>query len=341
MTTYRVAIIGLGRMGSTIDDEHPQNSPYSIAAACQSSERLQVIAGADIEAEKRTAFQTRWGVNEVYEDYEVMIRETAPDLVAICTRGHLHAEMAAKTAEAGIKMIYCEKAIACSMQEADAVLTAVQSSGSLFNTGVLRRYNARYHQARQLIEQGEIGEPQWAVHYAATNLLHGHIHSLDTLSFLLGDPKIESVWGELYPRDLQIVDNKLDEDPYGIYHIVFENGIEATSVHRGPWEFEILGTEGSLRVLNNGGDILLRKIGSDGGRNWQPVSVPEIDDARSPTVVCLEDLVEAYEANRPTLEGVEVSHHLTEACLAVTESHRLKQRVTLPLENRSLYVFHR
>ena len=147
--------------------------------------------------------------------------------------------------------------------------------------------------------------------------------------------------GELYPRDLQIIDNKLDEDPYGIYHVVFTNGVEATSVHRGPWEFEILGTEGSLRVLNNGDDILLRKIGADGGRNWQAVSVPDIDDSRSPTICCLEDLVEAYEAERPTLEGVVVSHHLTEACLAVAESHRLGQRVTLPIENRSLYVFHR
>ena len=49
MTSYRVAIIGLGRMGSTIDDEHPSNAPYSIAAACQASERLQVVAGADID----------------------------------------------------------------------------------------------------------------------------------------------------------------------------------------------------------------------------------------------------------------------------------------------------
>lgn len=341
MTTYRVAIIGLGRMGSTIDDEHPQLSPYSIAAACQASERLQVVAGADIDPDKRTAFQVRWDVNDLYEDYEMMIRQVESDLVAICTRGHLHAEMAVKTAEAGVKMIFCEKAIACSMQEADAVLTAVQSHKALFNTGVLRRYNDFYHQARRLIEAGEIGEPQWAVHYAATNLLHGHIHSLDTLSFLLGDPKIESVWGELYPRDLKIEQNHLAEDPYGIYHIVFSNGVEATSVHRGPWEFEILGTAGSLRILNNGTDILLRQAGDNAARTWQTVSVSAVETSRSPTVNCLEDLVEAYETGRPTLEGVEVSHHLTEACLAIAESHRLGQRITLPLENRSLYVFHR
>ena len=55
---------------------------------------------------------------------------------------------------------------------------------------------------RHAIAEGEIGEPRVAVHYAASSLMHGHIHSIDTLSFLLGDPKIEAVRGELLPRDI-------------------------------------------------------------------------------------------------------------------------------------------
>ena len=62
--TYRVAIIGLGRMGSTIDDEFPDRSPpYSVAASCKASDRLQVVTGADIDASKRAAFSERWGVD--------------------------------------------------------------------------------------------------------------------------------------------------------------------------------------------------------------------------------------------------------------------------------------
>ena len=87
-STYRVAIVGLGRMGSTIDDELPAGSPpYSVAAACRASERLEIIAGADTDPEKCTAFQERWGVDALYADYLEMIRQEEPDLVAICTRG--------------------------------------------------------------------------------------------------------------------------------------------------------------------------------------------------------------------------------------------------------------
>jgi predicted dehydrogenase len=338
--TYRVAIVGLGRMGSTIDDELPVGTPaYSIAAACHASQRLQVVAGADIDPAKREAFQTRWGVSALYADYLEMIRQEQPDLVAICTKGVLHAEMAVAVAEAGAPMIFCEKAIACSMQEADAVLAAVGSRKISFNTGVLRRFNRPYHIARQLIADGEIGEPRSAVHYAASNLLHGHIHSLDTLSFLLGDPKILSIWGELFPRDLAIENNRLDKDPNGIYQAVFANGVEATTIHAGTWEFEVIGTRGSISIRNNGVGLHLRKIKSEKDRSFVDAPAPTVE-AHSATQFCLEDLLDAYEHGRPTLGNIEVTHHLTEACLAVAESHRLRQRITLPLENRSLYVFH-
>ena len=339
--TYRVAIIGLGRMGSTIDDEFPDRSPpYSVAASCKASERLQVVAGADVDAAKRAAFADRWGVDALYEDYVEMIRQEEPDMVAVCTRGHLHAEMATRSAEEGVRLIFCEKAIACSMVEADGILKAVREGGSLFNSGVLRRFNLRYHQARDMIRQGEIGEPKAAVHYASTNLLHGHIHSIDTLSFLLDDPKVESIWGELNSIDHRIPDNRLDDDPYGIFQLTFAGGVAGASVPAGNWEFEVMGESGSVRIFDNGTDLQLRK--NDPGKTRVAVNVPvEPVPEHSATQYCLEDLVLAHEEGRQTLGPIEVAHHLTEVCLALAESHRQQKRICLPLENRSLYIFHR
>ncbi|MXX27706.1 MAG: Gfo/Idh/MocA family oxidoreductase [Caldilineaceae bacterium SB0668_bin_21] len=339
--TYRVAIIGLGRMGSTIDDEFPDRSPpYSVAASCNASQRLQVVTGADIDASKRAAFSERWGVDALYEDYVEMIRKEDPDMVAVCTRGHLHAEMATRSAEEGVKLIFCEKAIACSMEEADGILKAVQEKGALFNSGVLRRFNLRYHQARDLIRNGEIGEPKAAIHYASTNLLHGHIHSIDTLSFLLDDPKVESIWGELNTIDHRIPDNRLEDDPYGIFQLTFANGIAATSVPAGNWEFEVMGDGGSVRVFDNGTSLQLRMNQAGKSRIAADVPVEPVPE-HSATQYCLEDLVLAHEEGRQTLGPVEVAHHLTEVCLALAESHRQEKRINLPLENRSLYIFHR
>ena len=85
MQTYRVGIIGLGRMGSTIDDEGHNPLPYSVASAARASDRLDLVAGCDLNADRREAFRQRWGVDRLYEDFREMITAERPDLVAVCT----------------------------------------------------------------------------------------------------------------------------------------------------------------------------------------------------------------------------------------------------------------
>jgi predicted dehydrogenase len=359
MKTYRVGIVGLGRMGSTIDDEKHAVKPYSIAACCQEMDRLELVAGADLESGKREAFSERWNVDAVYENYLEMVENEHLDLVAICTtasglfkpareapdasfRGDSHADLTVSLANAGVPMLYVEKAIASSVSRADDILEAIQSSKTVFNSGVLRRYNQHYRAVKAAIDAGEIGEPKVATHFAAASLMHGHIHSIDTLSFLLGDPKIASIRGELLPHDTVIENNHIASDPPATYQLMFENGVYATSVPAGQWEFEILGTEGSIRSLNNGLGIQLRKPGGTSGKRQMWVDAPiEYVTPISHVISCLEDTVDAYEEGRPTLGPVEVAHHVTEACIAVAESHRAGGGwMDLPLKDRDLYIFH-
>jgi predicted dehydrogenase len=239
-------------------------------------------------------------------------------------------------------MIYLEKAMACSMAEADAVRDAVLSSGAAFNTGVLRRFDVRYQHARRLIEAGEIGQPRVAIHYAPSSLLHGHIHSVDTLMFLLGDPRAVSVRGELRPRDIAIESNRLDEDPQAVYHIEFAGGIEGYTIPAGNHDHEVIGADGVILGTNNGADWSRRKPEQVGERwtYFREAPYPPVEPTSS-TLSCLEDLVEAHETGRKALGHVEVAHHATEICLAVAESHRRGgTRVELPLDNRDLYVWH-
>jgi predicted dehydrogenase len=332
-------------MASTIDEEVKDYSaitlPYSIAASCQEIDRVDLIAGVDILPEKREAFGHKWGVNALYEDYLEMITQEKPHLVAICTRGELHAEMAIKVAEAGVPMIYLEKAMACSMKEADAVLEACEKNNVLFNTGVLRRFDNRYHKARELITNGEIGQIKAVIHYGASSLMHGHIHSIDTIMYLLGDPMAKSVWGELRPRDLKVESNRLNKDPGAIYHIEFDGGAEAWTIPAGMWDFEIWGTGGCIRGMNNGIDWSVRKPFKMSERRsiFRPAEYPSVKPY-SATVAVLEDLIDAYEAERDTLGNVTVTHRATELCLTVAESHIKGKRVELPLKNRDLYIWH-
>ncbi len=355
MKTYRVGIIGLGRMGSTIDDERHGELPYSIASSCQASPRLEVVTGCDLQEEKRDAFRARWGVQALYEDHLEMVAREKPDLVAVCTtasglfkparqapdssfRGDSHAELAIALADAKVPMLFVEKAMSSSVRKADEIRDACRRNGTVFNTGVLRRFDVRYHALRAAIVAGEIGEPRAAVHFAGSSLMHGHIHSIDTLSFLLGDPPIKAVRGDLLPRDIQIENNHLAADPLATYQLEFDNGLGGWTVPAAGWEFEVVGSEGSIRSLDNGTGTTLRRQGEEG--RWEEVPF-EPAAPKSATVSCMEDLLDAYETGRPSLGNVDITHHITEACIAVAESHRRGGPwVDLPLEERDLYIFH-
>ena len=352
MKTYRVAIVGLGRMGSTLD--------ISVAAACQLSDRLELVAGAETKPERRDAFKETWGVNAVYEDYLEMIEKESPDIVAVCTtatglpkpgnkapsrdfRGDSHAEVATAAANAGVPMLFVEKAMACSMEGADSIRDACEKSGTILNTGVLLRFDTRFEFVRDAIARGDIGEPTHAVAYTASNtLMHMHIHSIDMLSFLLGDPGVVAAKGELFPRGIEIKDNRLDEDPRATYQIRFANGVEAWSVPAGSRDFEIIGTEGAIRSMSQGRAATFRKGDDrqDPRPNFLETMIPTSEPPMT-TVVCLEDLVDAYENKRPTRGDLSVAHNITEALLAIGESHRQGGGwVDLPIDNRSLYIFH-
>jgi len=345
MKTYRLGIVGLGRMGSTIDaevEDYPALTlPYSIAGAAKAIPELELVAGCDLVDEKNKEFSQKWDVAETFTDYKKMLADAKLDMVAICTPGPLHARMTLEAAEASVSMIYCEKAMACSMKEADEVKKALESRHTVYNTGVLRRFDPRYHQARDFIQKGRIGTPHAAVHYASASLLHGHIHSVDTILFLLGDKPVKSVWGELRPRDTVIKSNRYDKDPLAIYQLVVEGGIEATTVPAGNWDFEIIGDEGVLRSMNNNIEWSLRSRKPLGKKfhSFQPVEYPKVPP-RSATVNCLKDLIEAFERHRPSLGNIDTAHHATEVCLTAAESHLSGKRVSLPMTNRDLYVYH-
>lgn len=360
MKSYRVGIIGLGRMGSTIDDEGHTPLPYSVAASCQASDRLEIAAGCDLLPERREAFKERWGVSALYEDYMEMVKQEQPDMVAICTtasglqkpaneapdasfRGDSHAELSVALADAKVPMLYVEKAMASSMEGADNIRDAVKRNGTVFNTGVLRRFDIRYDPVREAVLRGDIGEPKAVVHYARSSLMHGHIHSIDTVSWLVGDPTIAAIRGEINPQDYVVENNHIPYDPIATYQLAFENGIQAWSIPAAGWEFEIVGTEGVVRSLNNGGGMSLRTIqGNKQGRRhlWEEQSVDPVTPT-STVVSCLEDLVTAYESGEPTRGHIDVTHHITEACIAVAESHRRGGAwVNLPMASRDLYIWH-
>ena len=347
---YKAAIVGCGRMAGLVQlslEEYPfLNLPYRHAPSYQAVPNVDLVAASDIDAARRDEFAQKWNVPTMYADYREMIVAEKPDIVSVTTQAPVHAEATIFAAEHGVKGVYCEKPMACSLEQADAVVEACKRNGTQYNIGTSRRYSTGYEAMRQLGLSGEVGQPRVAVFHGCGRLLHSGSHYIDTLCYLLGDPEPDFVQGSWSTPPDAMAGDRLDEDPgTPRLYIHFRNGTEAHVVptpclH----EYELTCAKGTMRSMNNGMHWMLRKSVSAGadrvadGVLWEPAPFPEFEK-KSATVRCIEDLIESIETGQPSQGNVDIARKVMEISMALVESHRRGgARADVPVADRSFYI---
>jgi UDP-N-acetylglucosamine 3-dehydrogenase len=106
-------------------------------------------AGAELAA--------RLGV-ELTADPQALIARPDIDAVVLATPTDTHAELAIAAARAG-KHIFCEKPLARTLAEGEAMIAAAAQAGVRLAVGHVVRYFPEYAAARAMIQRGEIGTP--------------------------------------------------------------------------------------------------------------------------------------------------------------------------------------
>jgi len=342
-TVYKAAIIGCGRIASTIDDEvqgHPGIAmPYAHAGGYLACPHTQLVAAADVVEEKAQALCQRWNVPHPYRDYREMIECERPDIISITTRPNTHAEITCFAAAHGVRGIYCEKPLCCSMEEADRMLEACSKAGVKFNYGTNRRYIAVFQRIREYIEKREMGSVRSIIAYAGGNCQWTHTHTADLLLNLAGDSEVECVQatlGGIEEEDFE--DNALEKDPSVLLGFVrFRNGLHGYLIPASTYEVGVEGSEGSLRTQNDAQGVFYRKP-EGRWRQWKETSfpTPAVD---SGCLNCIEDLVAAIDSGGETKGNLPLACRSQEIVLGWVESHRQGGiRISLPLENRALAI---
>ncbi|MBX3566149.1 MAG: Gfo/Idh/MocA family oxidoreductase [Sphingomonas sp.] len=148
----RVALIGSGFMGRA--------HAMAFAAAGRTFDLpvepvLEIQADRDAETSARAAAQL--GFARSTGDWREAVNDPAVDLVAIATPNLLHAPIALAALAAG-KPVYCEKPLAATLAESQAMADAAAASGLPTAVGFTYLYNPMIAVARELIASGEIGE---------------------------------------------------------------------------------------------------------------------------------------------------------------------------------------
>ncbi len=91
-----------------------------------------------------------------YEDYREVLARKDIDAVYIATPDHWHALHAIHAAEAG-KHILCQKPLATTVAEGRAMVTAVEKSGKVWQTGSQQRSDWAFLRAKEIVDSGRLG----------------------------------------------------------------------------------------------------------------------------------------------------------------------------------------
>ncbi|MEO5509694.1 MAG: Gfo/Idh/MocA family oxidoreductase [Longimicrobiales bacterium] len=147
-----VAMIGYAFMGRAHSNAYRQVGPFMEPRI---TPRMRVLCGRDGAAAAAAAARLGW--EESATDWREVIARNDIGIVDICTPGDSHAEIAIAAAEAG-KVVFCEKPLANTVAEAQAMLDAAERAGVLHMVCHNYRRAPAVLLARWLIEEGRLGE---------------------------------------------------------------------------------------------------------------------------------------------------------------------------------------
>jgi len=104
-----------------------------------------------------------------FKQYKELLDTRGLEAVIIATPPHWHALMFIDALEAGLD-VYCEKPLAYDVREGQAMVQAAKRSGRIVQIGFQRRKSNAIRQAREYIQQGNIGrvvQAEAQIHYTA------------------------------------------------------------------------------------------------------------------------------------------------------------------------------
>ena len=124
-------------------------------------EQAEIIALADINEEniRRCAARLTNAAPEACTDWRALLQRDDVSAVCISTPQFLHKEMTVAALAAG-KHVYCEKPMALTIADCNAMMAAADKSGKVLLVGQQMRYHAHLNKMAELIQRGEIGSPQ-------------------------------------------------------------------------------------------------------------------------------------------------------------------------------------
>ncbi|MCL6597101.1 MAG: Gfo/Idh/MocA family oxidoreductase [Firmicutes bacterium] len=274
-----VAVVGAGGIA--------RSAHLPAIARLRGQERLVSVFDTDAAAAR--------AAGEAYGAYvartlEEALERPGVEAAVVCTPEAYHLEAVAAAAARGLSVL-CEKPMAPSLEEADAMIALAEAAGVVLMVGHSRRFTERYRKVYEAVAAGEVGEvrlvrenerrPRPRAGEAGTYWSRGHwtgdprrsvgailtngIHEADLFNWLIGARPVSVVAEERVTRAGGVVADFVS------FCVRYDNGaVGASEVNNAAppgygafHEFELYGTRGQVRARDHEGAMV--EVAGEGG----------------------------------------------------------------------------
>jgi xylose dehydrogenase (NAD/NADP) len=125
----------------------------------QASKRNRLLAVGSRSKDAADSYAREWKIQRAYGSYEELLADPEIDVIYNPLPNHLHAEWTIRAVEAG-KHVLCEKPLALSVDEVDAVRAAAQKHGRIVAEAFMYRHHPQTLKVQELVKSGSLGTPK-------------------------------------------------------------------------------------------------------------------------------------------------------------------------------------
>ena len=305
---FNIGIIGCGKIAQVrhIPEyaDHPQ---------------AKLAGFFDLNQDRARALAEQWG-GKAYSSWEELLADPAIDAVSVCVANNAHAQISIAALKAG-KHVLCEKPMATTLEDCEAMVAAARESGKFLMIGQNQRLTKAHQKARELVENGTLGKiltfrttfghggPEtWSVDPGKNTWFFDKskaamgamadlgIHKTDLIQYLLGQTVVETT-AKVTTLDKRGADGQLigvDDNAICIYRM--SGGAMGTMT--ASWTFYgaednstvLYGTKGILRIYDDPA-YSLKLITADGEKVLYELEAIQTNDnqTKSGVIDCFMD----------------------------------------------------
>lgn len=266
MSELKVGIVGCGGMG------------IGLGRLCHALEDAKVTAVTDANQEAADALGAELGA-QAYASHTDLIAGDV-DAIIIATPNHLHAPITIEAA-AKRKHVFCEKPMALSVVDCDAMIGACEKAGVKLMVGQVLRLIPVFWQTHKVVASGDLGAPfammvtrlsgpdsltgqPWRVSREQSGgiLYEVHVHELDFMRHVMGEAK------SVYASVGHFTGSKLEYEDTAFVQVTYASGGVGvlhcgTSSSFGKYEMMVQCGKGTLVNGGFGGPIRYSLFGDE------------------------------------------------------------------------------